>query len=730
MYIGSTGPRGLHHLVFEVVDNSVDEALAGHATAIEVRILADGSISVSDDGRGIPCDVHAKTGRPALETVLTVLHAGGKFGDSGYKVSSGLHGVGVSVVNALSSMMEVQVRRSGTLHSMRFERGKVAQEMTTQPLVLNGHGEGGGEGGGGGGATSGATSGTTVRFLPDPTIFKAGVNFDFETLATRFDEQAYLNAGLNITLTDERPPQARKVGTSASSKAAALAGASSHAEATHAAEDDDVDGGIEERFQRGGGGDGDPAAAAVAAAASAAEPGVDVVGGGGGGGGAPAAPAAPAAVNGATKAKTRVFCHVGGIAEYVEHICSGKRPLLEEPTTISICSTVRGVSVDVALRWNADMYTDSILGFANGVFTPQGGTHVDGLKASVTRVVNALARSSGKLKEKQSNLPGDFLREGLCAIISVKLQEAEFEGQTKNRLGNPEVRGVVSEIVTEALQEFFTRRPKALIAIFDKAAAAAKAAEAAKAARDLVRRKTVLGSSVLPGKLADCSNNDPAESEIFIVEGDSAGGSAKQGRRRDTQAILPLRGKILNVEKSDDAAMYGNNEIQALITALGLGIKGEEFDASQLRYHRIIIMTDADVDGAHIRTLLLTFLYRYKRELVNEGFVFIAYPPLYKVRARSKTQYCYSDQELKELTQASGGAKLTVQRFKGLGEMMPQELWSTTMDPSTRMLKRVTAEDAAEADRLLSMLMGNQIGPRKTFIAEQAEIMDWDMLDL
>ena len=567
MYIGSTGPRGLHHLVYEVVDNSIDEALAGHATCVDVRLCADGSVEVADDGRGIPCDVHAKTGRPALETVLTVLHAGGKFGQSGYKVSAGLHGVGVSVVNALSVSMEVAVRRGGLLHTMRFSRGCVAQEMTVAPLPPD----------------SLPRSGTTVRFLPDTAIFKGGIDFDFETLATRFDEQAYLNAGLNITMVEEAPRRA--------------------ANGVEAANGMD--------------------AAAPSAAGSAPPP-------------LPQAASAMAA-NGASAAavaRRRSFCHAGGIAEYVAHICESKTPLFAAVPTIEFSRTLRDVHVDVALRWNADMYTDSILGFANGVHTPQGGTHVDGLKAAVTRVLNAQARAAGHLKEKQSNLPGDFLREGLCALVAVKMSEAEFEGQTKNRLGNPEVRGIVSEAVTEALTDFTTRHPKALSAIIDKATAAAKAAEAAKAARDLVRRKTVLGSSVLPGKLADCSNNDPAESEIFIVEGDSAGGSAKQGRKREDQAILPLRGKILNVEKSDDAAMYGNNEIQALITALGLGIKGDGFTPEQLRYHRIVIMTDADVDGAHIRTLLLTFFYRYQRQLITDGYVYIAYPPLFKVRSR------------------------------------------------------------------------------------------------
>ena len=682
MYIGSTGPRGLHHLVYEVVDNCIDEALAGHATFVTVRLAADGSVEISDDGRGIPCDVHAKTGRPALETVLTVLHAGGKFGDGGYKVSSGLHGVGVSVVNALSEFMEVDVRRGGVLHSMRFERGQVAEDMVTSPLD----------------AASTPTSGTTVRFLPDETIFKTGTTFDFDTLATRFDEQAYLNAGLNITMSDERPKVAKV-------KIVPVA----------AVEDDE--GGEEE--DEGAEEEEDAAAEEDDGWAERPRTGVGVEDA-----------AAGAAKVGAVK--SRVFCHVGGLAEYVDHICATKTPLFggkDSPTTIVVNKGLREVHVDVVLRWNSDMYSDSILGFANGVHTPQGGTHVEGLKSAVTRVLNAQARSAGKLKERSSNLAGDFLREGLCAIVAVKLGEAEFEGQTKNRLGNVEVRSIVSEAVTEALSEFCEKNPKALAAIIDKASAAAKAAEAAKAARDLVRRKTVLGSSVLPGKLADCSSTDPSESEVFVVEGDSAGGSAKQGRKRETQAILPLRGKILNVEKSDDAAMYGNNEIQALITALGLGIKGDDFKPSQLRYHRIILMTDADVDGAHIRTLLLTFLYRYQKQLIDDGYVYIAYPPLYKVRSRGKTHYVYSDTELRTLLDTLSG-KPTVQRFKGLGEMMPQELWSTTMDPATRMLKRVTAEDAAEADRMLSMLMGNTIAPRKAFITERAENLDWDLLDI
>jgi len=643
MYIGSTGPRGLHHLVYEVVDNSVDEALAGHATYIKVRLHSDGSVSVSDDGRGIPCDIHSKTGRPALETVLTVLHAGGKFGDSGYKVSAGLHGVGVSVVNALSSKLEISVRRDGMLHEMAFSQGKTTKEMLTSPLP------------------PGSGSGTTVRFWPDHAIFKTVTFFDADALGKRFDEQAYLNAGLNITLEDERQPSSRE----------------------EMAATDNADGKEASNEER----------------------------------------RAPEVV------RTRIFCHAGGIAEYVDHICEGKRPLFEDATTLQVSRTVKGIAVDVALRWNADMYSDSLYSFANGVHTAQGGTHLDGLKATLTRVLNAQARLSGKIKEKSPNLSGDFLREGLCAIISIKMQEAEFEGQTKNRLGSVEVRPIVSEVVADMLEDFAAKRPKDLAAIIDKASAAAKAAEAAKAARDLVRRKTVLGSSVLPGKLADCSNTDPATSEIFIVEGDSAGGSTKQGRQRSTQAVLPLRGKILNVEKADDAKMYANNEIQNLITGLGLGIKGEEFTPSQLRYHRIILMTDADVDGAHIRTLLLTFFYRFQRAVIEEGFVYIAYPPLYKVRSRGKVQYCYTEDELRLLTEQMGG-KPSIQRFKGLGEMMPQELWATTMNPETRLLKKVTIEDAAQADRLITMLMGDVVLPRKQFIADRADTLDWEQLDV
>lgn len=583
MYIGSTGARGLHHLVYEVVDNSVDEALAGHATAIEVELHADGRVTVQDDGRGIPCDLHEKTGRPALETVLTVLHAGGKFGgeDTGYKVSAGLHGVGISVVNALSEQLDVEVARGGKRHTMAFAKGVVLRDMSTEPLL-----EGGGR-----------TSGTAVTFRPDASIFASAGELSFETLATRFDEQAFLNAGLNITLIDWRE-----------------------------------------------------------------------MSGGAGEGGGP---------------RVQECCHLGGLEEYVALICKEKTPLLTDTDQPSIVvrQERKDVVIDVAMRWSADQYNDQIVSFANGVHTPNGGTHVDGFKAAITRVLNAEARSAGKRNEKQASLPGDFLREGLSAVLAVQLREPEFEGQTKSRLGNPEVRAIVSEVVGEALSRQMQLRPRALAAIIDKATSAAKAAEAAKAARELVRRKTVLGSTVLPGKLAECASKRADDAEIFIVEGDSAGGSAKQGRQRQTQAVLPLRGKVLNVEKADDASMYANTEIQALITALGLGIKGDGFDPSQLRYHRIIIMTDADVDGAHIRTLLLTFLYRYKREVVEGGYVYIAFPPLYKLRrgANGKPSYAYSDAERDAIIAQMGG-KPSIQRFKGLGEMMPAELAETTMD--------------------------------------------------
>lgn len=609
MYIGSTGPRGLHHLVYEVVDNSIDEALAGHCTHIEIDLNADGSCTVTDDGRGIPTDVHPQTGKSALETVMTVLHAGGKFGGGGYKVSGGLHGVGISVVNALSEVVEVTVWRDKKVHVQRFERGIPVTELQVKPYKE-------------------ARTGTSVTFKPDSEIFTTtGIEFDYITLSGRLRELAYLNAGVKITFSDRRLDLLKS-----------------------------------------------------------------------------------------NEPKVETYEYKGGIREYVAYINRDKQPLHEE--IVYVQGERNDVQVEVALQWSADAYTDNLLGFANNIRTVDGGTHLEGLKAVLTRTLNAIARKRNKIKESEPNLSGEHVREGLTGVISVKVPDPEFEGQTKTKLGNTEVRGIVDSLVGETLTEYLEFRPGVADAVLDKAIQAFKAAEAARHARELVRRKSVLESSPLPGKLADCSSRDPGESEIFIVEGDSAGGSAKQGRDRKFQAILPLRGKILNIEKTDDAKIYKNTEIQALITALGLGVKGEEFDSSQLRYHKIVIMTDADVDGAHIRTLLLTFFYRYQRSLIEQGFIYIACPPLYKVERGRSHYYCYSDRELTNLVQHEfpANANYTIQRFKGLGEMMPQQLWDTTMNRETRTLKQVEIEDAAEADRIFTVLMGDRVAPRREFI--------------
>ncbi|HGY5549966.1 MAG TPA: DNA topoisomerase (ATP-hydrolyzing) subunit B, partial [Prochlorococcus sp.] len=534
MYIGTTGPRGLHHLVYEVVDNSVDEALAGHCDEILVLLSPDGSASIADNGRGIPTDVHPRTGKSALETVLTVLHAGGKFGSGGYKVSGGLHGVGVSVVNALSEWVEVTVRRQGQVHRQRFERGAPIDSLRSedQPAAEKGR------------------TGTSVCFKPDEEIFTNGIVFDYVTLSARLRELAYLNGGVRIVFRDER--------------SAAL----------------DAEGAPHEE----------------------------------------------------------VYFYQGGIKEYVTYMNAEKDAL--HPEIIYVNSEKDGVQVEAALQWCVDAYSDSILGFANNIRTVDGGTHIEGLKTVLTRTLNTFARKRGKRKEVDSNLAGENIREGLTAVLSVKVPEPEFEGQTKTKLGNTEVRGIVDSLVGESLSQYLEFNPAVIDLILEKAIQAFNAAEAARRARELVRRKSVLESSTLPGKLADCSTRDPSESEIYIVEGDSAGGSAKQGRDRRFQAILPLRGKILNIEKTDDAKIYKNTEIQALITALGLGIKGEEFEANNLRYHRVVIMTDADVDGAHIRTLILTFFYRYQKELVEGGYIYIACPPLYKVERGKNHTYC------------------------------------------------------------------------------------------
>ena len=625
MYIGSTGPRGLHHLVYEVVDNSVDEALAGHCTEIQVVLAEDGSACITDNGRGIPTDVHPRTGKSALETVLTVLHAGGKFGAGGYKVSGGLHGVGVSVVNALSEWVEVTVRRQSKVHRQRFERGAPIGSLSSedQPADENG------------------LTGTSVRFKPDIEIFTVGIEFDYATLSARLRELAYLNGGVRIVFRDER-------------KSACDA-------------------------------EGNP--------------------------------------------YEEVYFYEGGIKEYVAYMNAEKDAL--HPEIIYVNAEKDGVSIEAALQWCVDAYSDSILGFANNIRTVDGGTHIEGLKTVLTRTLNTFARKRGKRKESDSNLAGENIREGLTAVLSVKVPEPEFEGQTKTKLGNTEVRGIVDNLVGEALSQYLEFNPGVIDMILEKAIQAFNAAEAARRARELVRRKSVLESSTLPGKLADCSSRDPAESEIYIVEGDSAGGSAKQGRDRRFQAILPLRGKILNIEKTDDAKIYKNTEIQALITALGLGIKGEDFDVKNLRYHRVVIMTDADVDGAHIRTLLLTFFYRYQKELVEGGYIYIACPPLYKVERGKKHNYCYNESQLQKTLDGFGEkANYNIQRFKGLGEMMPQQLWETTMDPTTRTMKRVEIEDALEADRIFTILMGDKVAPRREFIETHSAELDMAALDI
>ncbi len=622
MYIGTTGPRGLHHLVYEVVDNAVDEALAGHCDQILVVLNDDGSCAVTDNGRGIPTDIHPRTGKSALETVLTVLHAGGKFGSGGYKVSGGLHGVGVSVVNALSEWVEVTVYRHDQVHTQRFERGAPIGTLLSVP----------GEKG---------RTGTSVCFKPDSEIFTVGIVFDYATLSSRLRELAYLNGGVRIVFRDERA----------------------------------------------------------------------------------------SARNAAGEAHEEIYFYEGGIREYVAYMNAEKDPL--HPDIIYVNAEKEGVQVEAALQWCVDAYSDSILGFANNIRTVDGGTHIEGLKTVLTRTLNVFAKKRGKRKDADSNLAGENIREGLTAVLSVKVPEPEFEGQTKTKLGNTEVRGIVDTLVGEALGEFLEFNPGVIDLILEKAIQAFNAAEAARRARELVRRKSVLESSTLPGKLSDCSSRDPSESEIYIVEGDSAGGSAKQGRDRRFQAILPLRGKILNIEKTDDAKIYKNTEIQALITALGLGIRGEDFDEKNLRYHRIVIMTDADVDGAHIRTLILTFFFRYQKALVEGGYIYIACPPLYKVERGKKHVYCYNEADLKATIEEFGEkANYNIQRFKGLGEMMPKQLWETTMDPETRMMKRVEIEDALEADRIFTILMGDKVAPRREFIEAHSAELDLAQLDI
>ncbi len=602
MYIGSTSERGLHHLVYEVVDNSIDEALAGYCDCIEVVIHEDNSITVQDNGRGIPVDMH-ESGKPAVEVVLTVLHAGGKFGGDGYKVSGGLHGVGVSVVNALSTSMDVQVKRDGKIHEISFLRG-----VTEKSLTVTGDTE---------------VTGTRVHFCPDPEIFTV-LEYSYETLRHRLRELSFLNHGITIQLKDER---------------------------------------------EGG--------------------------------------------------KSESFHFDGGISSFVEHLNRKKEKINPEP--IYFNGTKDDTVVEIALQYN-DSYQENIYSFVNNINTEEGGTHLAGFKLALTRAANDFARKQNILKNNDSNLSGEDIREGLTCVISLKIREPQFEGQTKTKLGNSEVRGIVDSIVTEGLSEYFEENPAITKKIIDKAIMAARAREAARKARELTRRKNALEVSSLPGKLADCSVKDPEQAEIYIVEGDSAGGSAKQGRDRRFQAILPLRGKILNVEKARLDKIFANAEIRTMITAFGTGIS-DDFDLSKRRYGKIIIMTDADVDGAHIRTLLLTFFYRYMKPLIEHGHVFIAQPPLYQVRKGKKNWYTYSDEELAKKLDEVGRDGITVQRYKGLGEMNPEQLWETTMDPEGRTMLRVDMEDAELADELFTILMGDKVEPRRQFIEENAKLV-------
>ena len=640
MYIGSTGQRGLHHLIYEILDNSIDEIQGGFATCVYVDMdLGTNVVTIRDNGRGIPTDVHPTTGKSALETVLTVLHAGGKFGgdSSGYQVSGGLHGVGVSVVNALSESMRVEVWRDGKLYSQRFARG-----VATSELEVADSGE------------DASVSGTRVSFLYDKEIFSKTATFDPDTIRGRLRELAFLNKEATIYF---------RVRNGASKK--------------------DKERGTKENGAEG----------------------------------AEDANSDPDAY------ETLHFS--GGLNEYVEHI---NRDRIPTHNPIFFSKTENNVTVEVSLQWCSDVFSDTLIGFVNSIKTIDGGTHMDGFKAALTRTVNSLGRKSKALKEADPNLSGDHIREGLGAVVSVKVPSPEFEGQTKTRLGNPEVRKIVDNAVSSAISDALEQDPKILNAVLSKAMQAYKAAEAAKKARDLVRRKSALTKTTLPGKLADCSSTIREECEIFLVEGDSAGGSAKQARDRRFQAILPLRGKILNAERNDDAKLYKNNEISSLIVGLGLGMKGEELQS--LRYGKIIILTDADVDGAHIRTLLLTFLFRYQRQLFDDGHIYVGCPPLYRLEvgggSRKVTRYLSSEVELAEATKELEEGSYTLQRFKGLGEMMPEQLWNTTMDPETRMLKKLTVDDAAEASHMLTLLMGDKVQPRRELIEKYGGEYDPD----
>ena len=607
MYVGSTDERGLHHLVYEVVDNSIDEALAGFATRIIVSLNKDGSVTVIDDGRGIPVAMHKKYNKSGVELVMTTLHAGGKFDSKAYKVSGGLHGVGVSVVNALSSWLEAKVRRDGKEYYQKYDHGAAIAS-----LKEIGNAE---------------KSGTTITFLPDPEVFET-VDIKYETVTARLKEQAFLNAGLEIEILDERSGQSDK------------------------------------------------------------------------------------------------FKYDGGISEFVQHINRNKTPL--HPNPIFLKAEKKDVEVEIAIQYT-DGYTENIFTFANNINTHEGGTHLSGFKGALTRVLNDYGRKNNLFEGIDFSLSGEDCREGITSIISVKVRKPQFEGQTKTKLGNSEVRGIVESLTNEKLTEFFEETPIVARTVIEKTVTASRAREAARKARELTRRKGLLESSALPGKLADCSSRDPSKTELYIVEGDSAGGSAKQGRNREFQAILPLRGKILNVEKARMDKILKNNEILALITAIGTGI-GEEFEVEKARYHKTIIMTDADVDGEHIRTLLLTFFFRYMRPLIEEGYLYIAQPPLYKLSKGKQVIYAYTERERLEKIKEMGETGIGMQRYKGLGEMNPKQLWETTMDPDNRMTVKVTVDDAVEADELFTILMGEKVEPRREFIETHAkEVVNLDI---
>jgi DNA gyrase subunit B len=610
MYIGSTGPQGLHHLVFEVVDNSIDEALAGYCQNISVSIGEDNRVTVCDDGRGIPVGEHPQMKIPAVEVVLTILHSGGKFGGEGYKVSGGLHGVGVSVVNALSEWLEAEIKRDGQVYSMRFERGKPVTGLQMLGAAQE--------------------TGTTITFLPDAEIFET-LDFQYDILAQRLREQAFLNKGVSISLTDRRE-------------------------------------GMEQR---------------------------------------------------------ETFKFEGGIRSFVEYLSKNKETLHKKPIYLEQ-DQQDCCRMEIALQYN-DGYNEVLSSYANNIRTKEGGTHEFGFKSALTRLLNDYARKQNLLKENESNLSGEDVREGLVAVISVRLLEPQFEGQTKTKLGNSEMRGLVESFVYEEMGAFFEQNPAVARKIIDKAVSAARAREAARKARELARRKSALEVTALPGKLADCVSRDPALCELYLVEGDSAGGSAKQGRERHFQAILPLRGKILNVEKARLDKILANEEIRTIITALGTGI-GDDFELGRARYHKIIIMTDADVDGSHIRTLLLTFFYRYMQQLIGAGFVYIAQPPLYLLKKQQKQHYLYSDHQLEKKLQEVGREGTSIQRYKGLGEMNPEQLWSTTMDPRSRTILQVTMEDALLADEIFTILMGDHVEPRRDFISKYAsEVRNLDI---